>query len=409
MRRLLSLILLTVLPGRAAIAPATPSRWELVFREEFDGTTADLDKNWTFQNGPSGHILCSRWRDNVVVTNGLCRLVNRKEKRGGQDWTSGNLWTKQSFQYGYFECRYRYAAAKATNNSFWLMPTGKTPPGMKRFEIDINEGHYPNEVTSNIHNHSDVTVVNGKSTHPTSSRSFQFGVRPDVTLQLESPVKTCRLRVSSAHGSFLHLGELRAYGVSPAGYPAALSPTADKDKPGLVNFARNPSTRITTSGFLKQGADTATNLVDGRVETQWTSQKEGEKWVELEFPEDRIIGCIQFVNGYRSKDEWKGLLSDYRVAYHDGRKWVAMAAFDVKNGSYNFARDFHVFGFEWSEQELVWYLDGKEIRREKNSFCLSPASVWLSEAIIAWAGEVTDAIDGTAMEVDYVRVFRRKP
>ena len=76
-------------------APPTPVKpgWELVFHEEFNGTTADLDKTWTFQNGPSGHILCSRWRDNVVVTNGVCRLVNRKEKRGGQEWTSGNLWT----------------------------------------------------------------------------------------------------------------------------------------------------------------------------------------------------------------------------------------------------------------------------------------------------------------------------
>jgi hypothetical protein len=31
------------------------------------------------------------------------------------------------------------------------------------------------------------------------------------------------------------------------------------------------------------------------------------------------------------------------------------------------------------------------------------------EAIIPWAGRVTDAIDGTAMEVDYVRIYRRKP
>jgi hypothetical protein len=34
--------------------------------------------------------------------------------------------------------------------------------------------------------------------------------------------------------------------------------------------------------------------------------------------------------------------------------------------------------------------------------------VWLSLAIIKWAGEVTDAIDGTVMEVDYVRVYEKK-
>jgi hypothetical protein len=44
----------------------------------------------------------------------------------------------------------------------------------------------------------------------------------------------------------------------------------------------------------------------------------------------------------------------------------------------------------------------------KNEICLSPSSVWLSLAVIPWAGRITDSIDGTAMEVDYVRIYRRK-
>jgi hypothetical protein len=32
--------------------------------------------------------------------------------------------------------------------------------------------------------------------------------------------------------------------------------------------------------------------------------------------------------------------------------------------------------------------------------------VLLSSAIIKWAGPVTDQIEGTAMEVDYVRVYQ---
>ena len=54
-------------------------------------------------------------------------------------------------------------------------------------------------------------------------------------------------------------------------------------------------------------------------------------------------------------------------------------------------------------------MNGKELRRVKNEFCLSPSSVWLSLAVIPWAGRITDAIDGTAMEVDYVRIYRKKP
>lgn len=230
-----------------ASCQSLPAR-RLVFREEFNGTTADLDKAWRFQNGPSKHILCSRWRENVIVTNGLCRLVNRKKSRGGQAWTSGNLYTRRQFQFGYFECRYRYAAAKGTNNSFWLMPTTPVPAGQKHFEIDINEGHFPDKVNTNIHNHSDQRIVNGRRTHPTDSKRFTY--------------------------------------------------------PG-----------------------------------------------------------------------------------HD------------------FAREFHLFALDWTPQTLIFYLDGKEIRREKNEFCRSPAAVWLSEAIIPWGGAVTDAIDGTIMEIDYVRVY----
>ena len=241
------------------IAPATSlipggsARWELVWSDEFDKPDAELDVAWQSQNGPSGHILSSRWRENAVVTNGFLRLLARKEKRGGQDWTAGSIWTRQMFQYGYFECRYRYGAAEGLNNSFWLMPTGtnKIMKG-KFFEIDVNEGHYPNKVANNIHNHSDSTVVNGKRTHPSASRTFTY------------------------------------------------------------------------------------------------------------------------------KDQ-------------------------------DFARDFQVHGLEWNERELVFYLNGKEIRRARNEFCFSPASVWLSLAIIPWGGSITDAIDGTAMEVDYVRIYRKKP
>lgn len=396
-------------PAAKALLPGGADLWELSWSDEFDYPDAELEKRWVSQNGPSGHILCSRWRENAKVSDGTLKLINRKESRGGQEWTSGNLWTKEHFQYGYFECRYRYAAAEGTNNSFWLMTQHKTPPAKgKSFEIDINEGHFPNRVNTNIHNWSDVTVVNGKKTHPSFSRGFSFGNRPDVAIPLEIPIKARRVRLSSEHDGYLHLGELRIYNVNAAGYPEAFSPTADKDKPGLVNFARDAGTKVTTSGFIKPDEDTSKNLVDGKAETRWTSAKEGEKWVEFDLGQERTIGCIQFLNGWKDKNQWKGLISDYRIEYHDGQKWVAMATLNAKDGAYNFARDFHVFGLEWTERELVFYLDGNEIRRAKNEFCHSPAPVWLSLAIIRWGGRITDAIDGTKMEVDYVRIYKRK-
>ena len=74
----------------------------------------------------------------------------------------------------------------------------------------------------------------------------------------------------------------------------------------------------------------------------------------------------------------------------------------------DFSKEYHLFGLEWTKDELIYYLDRKEIRREKNVFCLTPAPIFLSVAIASWAGEVTDNINGTYMEIDYVRVYSKK-
>ena len=398
---------LAAAPPPGSLLPGGADRWKLTWSDEFDYSDRKLERKWVSQNGPSGHILSSRWRENAKVSGGTLKLINKKEKRGGQEWTSGNIWTKEHFQYGYFECRYRYAAAEGTNNSFWIMTQGQQPYGKKAFEIDINEGHYPNEVNTNIHNHSDVTIVNGRKTHPSSSKSFAFGVRPDVTIQLETPVKTNRIRLTSNHPSHFHIREFRIYGVNPAGYPSPFSQSADKDKPGLINYAKDA--KITTSGSYKNAPDTSKHLVDGDTTKSWISQTEGPKSVEFALAAPITIGCIQFLNGWQNGKKWTGMMDDYRVEYHNGSRWIEMAKFNINDGSHNFARDFQTYGLEWTEQELIFYFNGKEIRREKNNFCHQPAPVWLSLAIIGWAGKISDAIDGTFMEVDYVRIYQARP
>jgi beta-glucanase (GH16 family) len=392
-----------------SILPDGAEKWQLEWSDEFDYPDAALDKNWISQNGPSGHILSSRWRENSVVSNGTLKLLNKKEQRGGQEWTSGNIWSKKQFQYGYFECRYKYAAATATNNSFWLMTQGIVPQEGKKYEIDINEGHYPNSVNTNLHNWTDITEVNGKKTHPSSSKSFYFGAQPDVQIQLEIPVTTTRVRFSSTNAKQFHIPEFRIYNVNKAGYPQVLSETADTDVPGLVNFARETDTKITSSNTLQpEEIYQLKNVADGKLDSHFVTQKDSDKWVEFEFASPKQIGCIQFVNGYKQDGNWKSMINDYHVQYQKDGKWVDMATFDIRNGKYNFAKDFHTYGLDWSKEELVFYFDGKEIRRMKNEIAYSPSPIWLSMAIIAWAGKVTDAIDGTAMEVDYVRVFKRK-
>ncbi|TAE90894.1 MAG: hypothetical protein EAZ81_08265, partial [Verrucomicrobia bacterium] len=104
------LALSSAAPSAPSILPGGAGKWQLRWADEFDYPDAQLDQSWISQNSASKHILSSRWRENAVVKNGTLKLINRKESRGGNDWTSGSIWTKQQFQYGYFECRYRYAA-----------------------------------------------------------------------------------------------------------------------------------------------------------------------------------------------------------------------------------------------------------------------------------------------------------
>lgn len=378
--------------------------WNLVWSEEFDDYTLEdqvenrklLKEKWNIQNSPSTHIECGRYEENVEISNGTLKLINKKEEKNGQNWTSGNIWTKEKFQYGYFECRYRYAAATATNNSFWLMSEGTIEPSEGyRFEIDINEGHYPNEVNTNIHKWS--------GTHTSNSKSFVFGIQPGYSFQLEIPVFAKKIRFSSNNSSHFHLKEFRIFNEATS-YPDPLVDTwADKD--GVINYAS--SAKITASGTYDASKYPASYVNDNKISTGWVTQSEGEKWIEFELSEARTIGCVQFVNGYQSGGKWTGMITDYKIQYEKDGKWVDIINKDASD-EIDFSNNYHTYGLEWTKDDIIFYFDRKIIRREKNEFCKSKVPIWLSLAIIKWAGQITDAIDGTQMEVDYVRVYERK-
>lgn len=384
--------------------PGGNDKWRVVWSDEFDYSNIFLEEAWISQNAPSTHILSSRWRENAVVSNGTLKLLARKENRGGQNWTAGNIWTKQHFKYGYFECRYKYAAATGTNNSFWLMTTGTTPTVGKKFEIDINEGHYPSKMNTNIHNWTDITTnpTTGAQTHPSSSKSFNFSQAPDVSIIFETPVITRKVRLRSEYPTHFHIRELRIYGVNANGYPNALSSSADSDVAGLVNYAR--SSTVAVSGTYSS-AYPGVNAVDGTLASSWVAQPSGTKWIEVDLGSEKTVGCVQFVSGWVNNGQYTSVLDQYELEYFNGTEWIEISSLDPSDASVNFGRDFHYFGLEWTADSIKFYCDGKLMRAEKNTFCYSPAPIYLSLAIISWAGAVTDAIDGTQMEVDYVRVY----
>jgi len=110
---------------------------------------------WVAESGSPGHILSSRWPENVVVENGLLRLVTRKEQRGGREWTTGNISTRDfRSKFGYFEARIRVNSAGGLNNAFWLMNPKRPDDVPGQFEIDIVEAKYPNRAYFSVHSWS---------------------------------------------------------------------------------------------------------------------------------------------------------------------------------------------------------------------------------------------------------------
>jgi beta-glucanase (GH16 family) len=235
------------------LAPNPPpgGDWQLVFEDRFDKPAVD-ESVWTIDNSVRVRNRLGRWRENVEIKDGHIRLLNKVESRNGCVWSSGNLLTKNEWQYGYFEASYRYARAIGINNAFWGFSKNTDNP---QVELNPNEGWYPDIINAHFYIHH---KKDGKTTHLTNG---------------------------TADGTLL---------------------------------------------------------------------------------------------GYRAGE--------------------------------NLADDFHVYGMEWNEKELIFYFDGREIRRLPNIDCHRPIAVWFSTYIADWAGgKATRAVDGSFMEVDWVRVWQKEP
>lgn len=386
--------------------PGGNDKWKLKWHDEFDYQDAMLDENWNSQNSAEPGLLSSRWRENAVVSNGTLKLLNKNETRAGQSRTSGNISSKLTFGYGYYECRYKYAPATGINNMFGLLSESDTSGSGKMFGIDINNGHYPSEINTSVHDLSDIAfdTDTGEQFHPASPKSFNFSPDPDVKIQFEKPVKTRKVRLISDYPVHFHIQEFRIYNVNPAGYPNVLSATADNDVAGLINFARDPLTTITSSGVFASGYE-AKLAADGGLTRHWVSQDNGRKWIEFDFPSDKTIGCIQFISGWVSGGVYNSIINDYSVSYFDGTNWVDIQSFNNTAVSADFSNTYHFYGLNRTADSLTFYHDGNLIRSLKNDYAKANASVFLSTGITEWAGKVTDAINGTQMEVDYVRIY----
>ena len=75
---------------------------------------------------------------------------------------------------------------------------------------------------------------------------------------------------------------------------------------------------------------------------------------------------------------------------------------------FDLSEDFHIYALEWTENELIYYFDGKEISRKLNVDAHIPLYPIFSTAVINWAGEISDTADGCSMDIDWIRIYDKK-
>lgn len=131
------------------VLPASAQNWELVWSDEFDGTSLDPSK-WEPQIGTGCPNLCG-WgnnelqyyrAENATVAGGMLTITAKEESFGGQAYTSARVRTKNlgDWKRGRFEMRARMPVGQGLWPAFWMLPSEEAYGGWAASgEIDILE------------------------------------------------------------------------------------------------------------------------------------------------------------------------------------------------------------------------------------------------------------------------------
>jgi beta-glucanase (GH16 family) len=109
----------------------TVKGWELVWEDDFDGTSLDTTRWNVLTREQSKHGELQYYvPDEVYVENGLLRLRSRVRNYGSMKYTSGRLDTRNKVApvYGRFEIRARLPKGKGVWPAHWLYPQNRNWP-----------------------------------------------------------------------------------------------------------------------------------------------------------------------------------------------------------------------------------------------------------------------------------------
>lgn len=150
----LTCIAALVLVSRPHAAPPSDD-YELLFEEEFSGTTLDATR-WRPRTDrrQNAYLNGLNRAENISVSDGFLRIVARTEEIDGKtEYTGGGVISLHQFGYGYYETRSRpFMAGKGVHSAFWQ--AGGAVPNNNIFEIDgyeIDSTHHSGDNNLYIH------------------------------------------------------------------------------------------------------------------------------------------------------------------------------------------------------------------------------------------------------------------
>lgn len=148
------------------------------------------------------------------------------------------------------------------------------------------------------------------------------------------------------------------------------------------------------------------------VLTTWWGKPNTEQWP----PEIDIAEIFGDVNPLGDPDigPWETSMNIHYKRTSESKKEEDQT-FHPLPGNALFSDDFHVFAVEWTPEELIWYLDGKEVKRTvKGAEFIRGDFYWMlnlhiCSTKITWPGcPDEENVWPAVMEIDYVRAWSKK-
>lgn len=146
------------------LMPKTITRngWKLVWSDEFNYQGLPDSSKWGYHPGAHGggndelQYYTANDTMNAVVSNGVLKIIARKERRENKSYTSSKLQTrnKAAFTYGRIEVRAKLPAGRGTWPAIWMLGTNMDSVSWPACgEIDIMEhvGYEKDSIYGTIH------------------------------------------------------------------------------------------------------------------------------------------------------------------------------------------------------------------------------------------------------------------